>query len=197
MNNAHSYTRSKLWLYIPLWIFFAYLFILILQQSTSATPNFIVAGMSFIDFGVHEASHLVFAFLPSILVASAGSIGEIAFTILIVIAAFKAHSYFAMIFGALWTMLAMNSVGRYIADARAQILPLIGPTPDALHDWHFILGQLGWLQYDMIIGEFVRGAGIAIGAIALGIGLWMLIRMAMTSDSLPTPLKNEKNLYTN
>ncbi len=109
--------------------------------------NMIIAGMYFIEFGVHEASHLLFAFLPSVWVAAAGSIGEITFTVLVMIATIKARAYFAMIFGALWVMLAMNSAGRYMADARAQAIPLIGPGPEPLHDWYFVFGQLGWLQY--------------------------------------------------
>jgi hypothetical protein len=189
MNSQPTYTRSSLWLYLPLWLFFLYLFVQIVQFDVTAIKSIVIAGLYFVEFGVHEVSHLLVGFLPHIFVAAAGSIGEIIFTILIVIAAIKARSYFAMIFGAIWMMLAMNSVGRYIADARAQVIPLMGPSPEPIHDWHFIFSQLGWLHYDTMIGSALRWLGNGIGFIALLFGLWLLIAMATTEKPVPVTLK--------
>lgn len=164
----------SLYLYIPLWVFFAYLYIQILFFNAENSQNILLSGLYFIEFGVHEASHLVFFFLPSILTAAVGSIGEISFTLLIVTAALKAHSYFAAIFGCLWVMLAMNSAGRYMADARSQQIPLIGPGETVNHDWNYVFSQLGWLEMDTLIGGAVRGVGDIIGVVALAFGLWLI-----------------------
>jgi hypothetical protein len=172
-----------------LWLFFIYLFIKVLGFQAGAIQNILISGMYFIEFGVHEMSHLLFAFMPSIFVAAAGSIGEITFTVLIVIAAMKARSYFAAIFGALWLMLALSSVGSYMADARVQLIPLIGPGDQPMHDWFYVFSQLGWLQYDTLIGGFVRGIGIMIGAMALGFGLWLIIVMLSQPKNAPVALK--------
>lgn len=165
----------SLYLYIPLWIFFVYLYIQILFFSAENSQNILLSGLYFIEFGVHEASHLVFFFLPSIMTAAAGSIGEISFTTLIVAAALKARSYFAAIFGCLWMMLAMNSVGRYMADARTQQIPLIGPSEVVNHDWNYVFSQLGWLDFDVLIGATVRGLGDIIGGLALIFGLYLIV----------------------
>lgn len=174
-EKQKKFMPLPLWTYVCLWLFFVYLHVCIVQFQVEQSSNLFIGGLYFVEFGVHEASHLAVAFLPSIFVAAAGSFGEIAFTLLIVFAAWKAKSYFAVIFGALWVALAMNSVGRYMADARAQQLPLIGPGETVQHDWNFVFTQLGWLNADTIIGTAVRGLGDVIGLAALGFGLWLLL----------------------
>ena len=176
-------SQQSPWLYIPLWLFFVYLFFQILGFQSSTNTNPILAGMYFVEFGVHEASHIVLMFLPSIMTAAAGSIGEITFTILIVVAAFKGKAFFAAVFGMLWVMLAMNSTGYYMADARTQALPLIGPSDQPIHDWNFVFGQLGWLQADMAIGNTVRVVGDIIGAVALLYGFMLILSMVMNRQS--------------
>jgi hypothetical protein len=172
-----SIFSQSLWLYVPLWLFFIYLYIQILQVSANGSDNLIISGMTFIQFGVHEASHIVTAFLPAILCASAGSCGELLFTILIVIATVRAKAPFAMVFGLLWVALAMNNVGIYMADARAQQLQLMGPGPEPKHDWNYVFGQLGWLNSDTVIGGTVRVVGDVVGFVAIAIGLYLIVRM--------------------
>lgn len=139
--------------------------------------------MYFVQFGVHEASHIVFGFLPAIIVAAAGSIGEIVFGSLIVYAAFRAKSYFAGIFGMLWLMLAMTSAGNYMADARAQSMPLMGPSENPQHDWHFVFGQLGWLNADTFIGEAVKAAGMLIGLAGLVFGVYIIVSYFLAAST--------------
>lgn len=170
-------------LYIVGWVFYLYLFIGIFVYGTAESSNLLVTGLGFISFGIHEVSHLVVFFMPSIIVAAAGSIGEIAFPALIMAMALRAKSYFAAIFAGLWTMLAMHSVGRYMADARAQILPLMGPGESVRHDWNYIFIQLGLLDYDTFIGGSFQMAGTSVGIIALGFGLYLIVKTLMRADS--------------
>lgn len=167
------------WLYTALLAFFIYLYFQILTFTTQGSPNLLLIGLYFIEFGVHEASHMVFAFLPPILTAAAGSIGEVSFTVLIAYAGFRAKSYFAGIFGLLWVMLAMNNAGRYMADARTQQLQLIGLSDHPIHDWNFVFGQLGWLHADTAIGGTVRVLGDVVGAAGIILGAYLLIIMFM------------------
>jgi hypothetical protein len=61
-----------------------------------------------------------------------------------------------------------------MADARAQQLPLIGPGETVQHDWHFVFGQLGWLNADTAIGGTVHVLGVVIGVISLISGLYLI-----------------------
>ena len=185
MQSKPTKNRSSIWLYILLWLFFVYLYTQILSFDQASVSNVVLGGMYFIQFGVHEASHIVFGFLPAIMVAAAGSLGEIAFTSLIAFAAFRAKSYFAGVFSLLWVMLAMTSAGNYMADARAQAMPLVGPSENPQHDWHFVFGQLGWLNADTAIGGSVRFAGDVIGLAGLILGLVLIIGMVTANRTTP------------
>lgn len=172
--TKNKFMSLPLVFYITAWFFFAYLFTQILSFRCDTPNNVILSGMYFVEFGVHEISHMAVFFLPTIWVFVAGSLGEISFTFLILYATIKAKSYFTAVFAGLWVMLAMNSVGIYIADARSQLLPLAGPSETVQHDWHYILGQLGWLNSDAIIGNTVRGVGDVVGVLVLAFGLWLI-----------------------
>ncbi|HUO62005.1 MAG TPA: hypothetical protein VMT96_00955 [Candidatus Bathyarchaeia archaeon] len=175
MQPKQTKSKATLWFYVPLWLLFVYLYFQILAIGPNGSGNIILGGMYFVEFGVHEASHMVTAFLPSILCAAAGSIGEMTFTWLLAYAAFRAKSYFAGAFTLLWVMLAMTSAGNYMADARAQQMQLIGLGSDPKHDWNYVFGQLGWLNWDTFIGGTVRLLGDVAGLVGLIIGLVVII----------------------
>lgn len=184
MDTMHKkFMPLPTWLYIVGWGFFVYLFVSILAFKAETPNNIILSGMYFIDFGVHEASHIVFGFLPPIAVAAAGSIGEMSFTLLLWFATFKAKSYFASVFTGIWVMLGFMSAGRYMADARAQLLPLIGPGETVQHDWHFVFSHLGWLNADTAIGGTVSAFGIVIGVLSLLFGLVLIVLKISQSQS--------------
>lgn len=127
------------------------------------------------QFGVHEASHIVTMFLPPVVTAASGSLSEIVFAGLITLAAYKAKASFAVAFGFIWVMLAMTSAGRYMADAIPQTMPLIGPGANPQHDWYFVFSELGWLGTSLAIGNAVRFSGYIIGALGLLIALYIII----------------------
>lgn len=175
MKPSQQFMPLPLWLYGLAWIFFVYLFISLLQFKAEDPGNIILAGMYLINFGIHEISHLVMMFFPPIFVAAAGSIGEIGFTLLLLYAALKQKAYFAACFATLWVMLGFISVGRYMADARTQLLPLIGPGETVKHDWHFVFSELGWLEYDTLLGGAVQGVGALVGVAGLITALYLMI----------------------
>src|SRR5664279_3862602 len=103
MDNSKTKSSSgNLLMYVALWIFFVYLFVQILQFRAEYANNIILSGLYLVEFGVHEMSHIVFGFLPPILVAAAGSIGEVSFTAVVAWVAFRTKAYFAGVFALLW-----------------------------------------------------------------------------------------------
>ena len=71
-----------------------------------------------------------------------------------------------------------------MADARAQMLPLVSPFPGAPgHDWNYLLGTLGLLRQDRVIGGVFRVAG----TVTMGAGLfgssWVLRVMARVNGA--------------
>lgn len=68
-------------------------------------------------------------------------------------------------------------IGVYMADARAQALPLVGSGD---HDWAILFGQWGMLAHDRGIGQMTRIIGWA-GMIAVVVWLGLRMRSRATS----------------
>ena len=121
-------------------------------------------GFLFIDrvnLIVHEAGHLLFGWLGSTPGLWGGTLLE-----LIVPAALAA--YFAAhrqttgaAFAAFFFFENFLYIAVYMADARAQQLPLVTVGDPELggHDWFAIFSQLGLLQHDRSIAAVVKAAG--------------------------------------
>jgi hypothetical protein len=63
-------------------------------------------------------------------------------------------------FGLLWLGQNFINISVYAADAQARKLPLLGGNK-VYHDWHYLLGEVGILEYDYIVGyTFLGIAGI-------------------------------------
>lgn len=161
--------------------FFLYLYIQLLSFNQGSIANPITGGMYFILFGVHEASHIVFGFLPAVFVAAVGSLSELLFAFLLVIAAIRAKSSIAISFSLLWCMLAMSSAGRYMADAKYQLMPLIGPGASVRHDWNYVFTELDLLTYSELIGDTLRYGGYMVGAIGVICIFWYVIKRFLTT----------------
>jgi len=66
-------------------------------------------------------------------------------------------------------------IATYMADARAQDLPLltVGDAEYVIHDWNYLFGKLGLLDHDIQIAGFVRMVGW-LGM--LGVCVWLIWR---------------------
>jgi hypothetical protein len=127
-----------------------------------------------VDLAIHETGHLVFAPFGEFLAFLGGTLFQLALP-----AAFafyfwqRADRHAASV--ALW-WIAQNcwNVSVYVRDARAQALPLVG---GGEHDWAYLLGRLGWLQYDQAIALDIQLIGAAIYAYAIVAGVRNALRM--------------------
>jgi hypothetical protein len=65
-----------------------------------------------------------------------------------------------------WHSESVTDVAIYVADAKKRALPLLGGDQTG-HDWHYLLGQLGLLNWAQWLGRLTFGLGILIITIAL------------------------------
>lgn len=120
-----------------------------------------------VDLAVHEAGHVVFAPFGEFMGIAGGSLLQ-----LIVPAAFVAYfwrrgerySAFIVLF---WVAQSLFNVATYMADARAQELPLVGGEY-VIHDWAWMLSRLHLLQQDRTLAAGVR----ALAALTAFAALW-------------------------
>jgi len=184
-TDIATYVKGKKWYYyLPVWLFGLYLFIKLLQFDPNKQLPFIISIAQAFDFFLHEMAHIVTAFLPAVLTASAGSLSEILLGTILVVFALKSKAYFTSLICSMWFMLACQSAGTYMADARAQKLSLVSlagalsGSDTAMHDWHFVFGKLHILQFDTLIGGTVRAVGDLVGLAGLVFTGWLMYQMA-------------------
>ena len=115
-----------------------------------------------VDFVIHEAGHPIFGlFLGEFIGILGGTLMQLlmpaAFTTYFL---FFRHDLYAACATGVWVAENLfGSVATYIGDARARILPLHGG-PYVIHDWNYLLGKLGLLEWDHVIAWTVRAAGV-------------------------------------
>lgn len=114
-----------------------------------------------LDLAIHEFGHPLFGLFGEFIGSLGGTLMQ-----LLMPAAFVAYfwrrgdRHAAMV--ALW-WIAQNlwNISVYVQDARAEELPLLG---GGEHDWNYLLGTLGLLQQDRLIGDGVHLVGILVYA---------------------------------
>jgi hypothetical protein len=131
-----------------------------------------------ITLGVHEAGHILFSPFGQFLEAAGGSIAQVAAPVIVaVIFQRKQRDYFGVAVAGTWLAYSLGSLAAYIGDARAQELPLIGFTDQPEHDWHYLLGQLGWLKYDSAFAGLTRLAAVLVLLQSVGLAVWLFAEM--------------------
>ena len=127
----------------------------------------------------HEAGHPIFGILGwDFLTSLGGSLMQLLIpavctgTLLL-----KTRDPFGASIGLWWLGENFIDLGPYIADARALQLELIGGGTGAEiegHDWEAILGALGLLRYDVMLGRLSHLLGLALMLTAAAWGAYIL-----------------------
>ncbi len=110
---------------------------------------------------IHEGGHLLFRWFGETLYVMGGTVLQLGVPVAIAIYFTFQRQAPGAAFAAFFFFENFLNVGTYMADARAQELPLVtvGDADFVEHDWTTMFGRLGLLQYDTAIGHAVRALG--------------------------------------
>ena len=123
----------------------------LLPGDPTWTPILDSANLAF-----HEAGHHIYGILGDTLALYGGLLGQLTFPIVVMIVFFVRREPAAVAVGAIWAAQNLFSIARYMADARARDLPLVGGTE---HDFEHIFTRWGVLDQDVSIAETTRTIG--------------------------------------
>ena len=160
------------------WVIF---YLLFLYQAARGQGFLLMIDFVFVP--IHEGGHLLFRFFGEFMNVAGGT-----FLQLFVPAALA--FYFALrrqaqgtAFCAFLFFEQFLPIATYMADARAQDLPLltVGDADYVIHDWNYLFGQFGVLDHDTQIAAAVRVIGW-IGMLAV-VG-WLLWRSIADSKKI-------------
>ncbi|MCU0868994.1 MAG: hypothetical protein MUF30_05225 [Burkholderiales bacterium] len=129
------------------------------------------------NLAFHEAGHPIFGLLIPPLAVWGGTLGQLVFPAVATVAFARRRHTASAVCGGVWFGENLWNIARYMADARAQVLPLVG---GGEHDWTHILGGAGLLDHDTTLAAVVRFVGWIVVLAALGFGTlrWHLDRDA-------------------
>lgn len=108
---------------------------------------------------MHEAGHILFMPLGQFMTIAGGSLFQILVPLIFALYFFRQGKQFS---GALLLFLmgeSMVNVSVYASDAVAMQLPLLGGD-DSIHDWNWMLDELGLLGRTREIAGGIRAAGV-------------------------------------
>jgi len=132
-----------------------------------------------ITLAIHELGHVLFGFLGEWLAVAGGSITQLAAPLAAALILLRQRDYFGVAVGGGWLSLSLANLAVYVADARAQDLPLVSlGDGDVVHDWNYLLGSVHLLPYDTRIAAAIRLLAVALLAASLWLGAWLCLVMA-------------------
>jgi len=128
-----------------------------------------------VALAIHEAGHPIFGLLGvRFLTVAGGTIFQLGFPIAFAVDFRRRHQPRSSDACVAWAGHNLLHIGRYAADARAQVLPLVG---GGEHDWTYMLAEVGLLRHDLLVGQLFDFAGCALIAWA-AVSIWERTRAA-------------------
>lgn len=133
-----------------------------------------------VDLIIHEAGHLFFSYFGELLHVMGGTIGQLSVPAGIIVYFALRRELFSSAVTLFWLGQSMFNVSVYIRDARAMELPLasLGGGDDTIHDWNYLLGRFGLLNWDGGLATFVYTLGVLTAIVSVGLCFYLSVRRA-------------------
>jgi hypothetical protein len=156
---------------------------LFLYQAARGYGSMLMIDVVFVP--IHEGGHLLFRFFGEFLAVAGGTILQLAVPAMLAGFFIFQRQIPGATFCLFFFFEQFLPIATYMADARAQELPLltVGDSDDVIHDWNYLFGKLGVLDHDTQIAHAVRILGW-IGMIATF--AWFIGRSVTTKPSAKT-----------
>jgi hypothetical protein len=146
---------------------------------------------------LHEGGHVFFGFLGETLHFLGGTLGQLFFPTAAALYFFRRKAYFDAAVIAIWLAESLMYTARYMADARAQKLPLVG---GHIHDWNWLFSRWGVLAHDELIAGLVHLLASLLALAALFVCFtevsWKNRRQATTPGEGPVAAATAQNTET-
>jgi hypothetical protein len=134
-----------------------YAFVLYELMSGGDFPKY----MDGVFVPVHEGGHIIFGWFGEFIAVAGGTFLQLAAPAMLAIYfAFRRQPQ-GVTFCMFFFFEQFGPIATYMADARAQELPLltVGSGDDVIHDWNYLFGKLGVLAHDTQIASAMRVIG--------------------------------------
>ena len=127
--------------------------------------------LDLVNLVFHEAGHAIFGFFGEFLGVLGGTLMQVLIPAIATVHFVLYGQRWSGMVTLFWVSQSLFNVSVYVKDARAQALPLLGGD-DAIHDWNWLLGRLGLLSWDQVIGGAIYATGLVVLAVSILGGLY-------------------------
>jgi len=173
-DDAVQWATGRLWW--PRALLLAYLAYAGWRHLTDPEYASIFSG---ITLAIHELGHVLFGPFGEWLGVAGGSITQLAGPLAVALILLRQRDYFGFAVGGAWLSMSLSNMAVYVADARAEELPLVSlGGGDVIHDWNYLLGSVHLLAHDAQIAGAIRVLAFVLLAASLGLGAWLCRVMA-------------------
>ncbi len=121
------------------------------------------------NLAFHEAGHLIYGVFGDTASLYGGTLGQLSFPAIAAGVFFVRRDPIGFAVCVTWFGQNLSNIARYVADARAQELPLVGGGD---HDWTSILERWSALDADHRVAGAFRGVG---WILVLGSLVWLVV----------------------
>jgi hypothetical protein len=137
----------------------AALYLLFLYEAARGSGPMLMIDLVFVP--IHEGGHLLFRFFGQFLAVAGGTILQLAVPLMLAVFFIFQRQIPGTAFCMFFFFEQFLPIATYMADARAQELPLltVGDSDNVIHDWAYLFGRLRLLDHDTQIAHGVRVAG--------------------------------------
>ena len=148
----------------------------------SIESNYVAGSfMHLVNLPFHEAGHIIFSPLGSLIQALGGTLGQLLMpAVCAAVLLLRTRDPFGAAATQWWLGQSFMDIAPYINDARALNLVLLGGVTGKdvadYHDWEFILRKLGMLTWDHALANLAKLTGTVLMLAAIGwaaVHLWM------------------------
>ena len=121
--------------------------------------------LDYVNLPFHEFGHILFGPFGETMQFLGGTISQLMWPFILIIYFLRRKELLSASFCLFWFGENFLNISKYIADARAMLLPLVG---GGIHDWNVLLSKWGILKYDHAIAVtvFVLGSVVMTLSIA-------------------------------
>lgn len=143
---------------------------LLLAWAALASESGWIPLLDGVNLVFHEAGHPIFGILGwEPLTILGGTLMQLAVPLLAAGSFWLRREATGTAFAGFWCFENLLNIARYVGDARAQVLPLVG---GGEHDWADLLGRWGLLAQDAALAQGLRAVGWLGMAACLGWLAW-------------------------
>ena len=121
--------------------------------------------LDYVNLPFHESGHILFRPFGETVQFLGGTISQLMWPFILIVYFLRRKELLSASFCLFWFGENFLNISKYVADARAMVLPLVG---GGIHDWNILLSKWGLLKYDHAIARaiFVIGSVLMTVSIA-------------------------------